>query len=126
MFFQSLHPHIRVLLLAPALLLGACSRQDAAPDAAALERARQRMPADPALAAVYERSCRSCHAESAAQAPLSGFAPHWQARLAQGMPTVLQHVHEGLRGMPARGYCNDCSDQDFEALVRFMSQPDSP
>lgn len=121
--FPSLH---RGLLLGVVCALAACSAQDAVPDAKALEHARQRLPADPVLAGLYERSCRGCHSEGAAQAPLSGFAPHWQSRLAQGMPTVLQHVREGLNGMPARGYCNDCSDQDFEALVRYMAQPDTP
>lgn len=102
------------------LLIG-CSAQDATPDAAAVARAAAIVPAQAALAAQYERSCRTCHSQVEAKAPLAGFGPHWTPRLAQGMPTLVSHVREGYLGMPARGYCNDCSDADYEALIRFMA-----
>lgn len=73
------------------------------------------------MAALYERSCRTCHSHQASQAPLAGFVPHWTPRLSQSMPVLVGHVRDGFKGMPARGYCNDCSDQDYEALIRFMS-----
>lgn len=110
-------------LLAGVVLLGACSGQSDKPAASALAYAQQAAPHDAGVAALYERSCRTCHSHEEAKAPLTGFAPHWRPRLAQGMPTLLGHVREGFNGMPARGYCNDCSDQDYEALIRFMSTP---
>lgn len=82
--------------------------------------AETRRPADVALAAKYERSCLSCHGVRGS-APLTGFAPHWTPRLAQGMPTLLAHTREGLRGMPAMGLCHDCSDDELRALITFMS-----
>lgn len=110
-------------LLASAALLVACFGATDTPDARALAYAQQATPHETSVVALYERSCRTCHSQQAAQAPLVGFAPHWAPRLTQGMPVLVGHVRDGYKGMPARGYCNDCSDQDYEALVRFMSTP---
>ena len=115
--------------LAVALVLvggAGCDRSSSEPDAKAKAVARDAVPSDPALAAVYERSCRTCHSHEEAKAPLTGFAPHWSGRLSQGMPTLLAHVRDGFNGMPARGYCNDCTDATYEALIRFMSANNNP
>lgn len=108
-------------MLASLAVLAACSNQSDTPDAQAIAYAQQVMPKDASMAALYERSCRTCHSQQASQAPLAGFEPHWKPRLAQGIPVLLGHVRNGFKGMPARGYCNDCTDQDYEALIRFMS-----
>lgn len=114
------HARLGVLWASVALVAG-CSAQSDTPDAQALAYAQHVVPQDASVAALYERSCRTCHSQQAAQAPLAGFVPHWTARLSQGMPLLVGHVRDGFKGMPARGYCNDCSDQDYEALIRFMS-----
>lgn len=111
------------LALGVLALLTACQQAPAGPSAADRRHAEDARPASAALAQTYERSCQTCHSQVASGAPLVGFAPHWQARLAQGMPTLLRHVREGLGGMPARGYCNDCGDAEFAALIVFMSTP---
>lgn len=108
-------------MLASGLQLAACSEESATPDAKAIAYAQQVMPQDANVAALYERSCRTCHSQQASLAPLAGFVPQWTPRLSQGMPVLLGHVRDGFKGMPARGYCNDCTDQDYEALIRFMS-----
>ena len=108
------------------LAMAGCDRSPQVPDVQAIAYARDAVPADPALAAIYERSCRACHSHEEAKAPLTGFAPHWAPRLAQGMPTLLTHVRDGFNGMPARGYCNDCTDASYEALIRFMSANNNP
>lgn len=103
------------------LSLAACQRVPPVPDANALQRAEVARPADGLLAQKYERSCQTCHSSRASTAPLTAFASDWQPRLAQGLPTLVAHAREGFKGMPARGYCNDCTDQDFAALITFMS-----
>ncbi|WP_244978309.1 c-type cytochrome [Castellaniella defragrans] len=110
-------------LCAAGLLLAACS--DPRPDAAALERAEALRPADPALAARYERSCIACHAQAASGAPLTGFAPHWTPRLRAGMDALVDHAEHGYQAMPARGLCQDCTRGDLRALTEFMSQTPS-
>jgi cytochrome c5 len=104
--------------------LWGCSAATKEPDAADLQRAQSSRPRDPHLAERYERSCMACHAARGSGAPLSGFAPHWHGRLAQGMDQLLKHALEGYNAMPARGQCNDCSPDDLRALTQFMSGKD--
>lgn len=84
-------------------------------------RAETLRPLDATLAERYERACLTCHATRSA-APLTGFAPAWQPRLAQGLNTLVTHAREGFKGMPAKGLCSDCSDADLLGLIVFMSQ----
>jgi cytochrome c5 len=102
------------------LLLVACGAETPAergkPSAASLE------PADAELAAIYNRSCRSCHAQGAAKAPLTGDVEAWSTRMDQGMEVMLDHAIIGYGGMPPMGMCFDCSETDFIALIEFMSQ----
>ena len=41
-------------------------------------------------------------------------------RVAAGEAQLLQHTLEGLNAMPPLGYCMDCTEADFRALIRFM------
>ncbi|MDO9165097.1 MAG: c-type cytochrome [Rhodoferax sp.] len=104
-------------------LLAACQEAPPVPTSADLQRAEQTLPSDAQLAQKYARSCHTCHANRASTAPLARFAADWRPRLRQGSAVLLGHVRDGFNGMPARGFCNDCSDQDFEALTAFMSTP---
>ena len=56
-------------------------------------------------------------------APLTGVTAQWKPRLDKGMPVLLRNVVEGVNGMPAGGQCFACTTDDYEALIRFMSQP---
>lgn len=107
------------------LLLVGCQQ---GPDRAQLEQyARTATPADPGLAETYQRSCQACHSRRDSTAPLTGDTDAWQPRLDQGMETLLLHVVEGYGGMPPYGLCMDCSAEDFERLIGFMSShPETP
>ena len=111
------------LVVALVLSLGGCQKTPEVPGPDALRWAESAKPRSALLAQKYERSCQACHSSRASTAPLVAFAPDWQARLPQGMPTLVNHARDGFKGMPARGYCNDCSDQELEALIVFMSTP---
>lgn len=80
-------------------------------------------PADPALAEIYHRSCRSCHGVQGSGAPLTGDVAAWQPRLELGMDTMVQRVIEGSGGMPPLGMCFDCDEAQFSALIEFMASP---
>ena len=121
---------LRILLvLAGFSLLSACSGQttDAAPapyvpDAAHVELAETHVPADATLAAIYDRACRACHALEGLGAPLAGDSAAWTPRLEErGLEGLMASVHSGKGTMPPMGYCADCSDDDFLALIGFMS-----
>ena len=78
-------------------------------------------PADAHLAAIYDRSCKTCHADPDAAAPLTGDTGSWQSRLDKGMDVLLDNVVNGYEGMPPFGLCMDCSVEEFEKLIQFMA-----
>ena len=78
-------------------------------------------PQDPDLAAIYERSCRSCHTVAATGAPLTGDKAAWAPRMDKGMEALLGSVVNGFGGMPPFGLCMDCSAEQFQALIQFMA-----
>lgn len=112
------------LSVAVSVSLSACSDKTpqapaSAPNTAAPETLS---PADPRLADLYERSCKACHTQSGGVTPLTGDAQAWQPRLAKGLPALLANVRQGFNGMPADGLCTECSDEDIQQLIRFMSR----
>jgi cytochrome c5 len=70
----------------------------------------------------YGKACATCHSAGVLGAPKKGDTSAWQPRLKQGTDTLLTHVRNGYKNMPAKGLCNDCSDADYIALIKFMSQ----
>lgn len=107
----------QVLVCALCAALAGCS-EEAAPS---LSTTAQAVPADTALAQLYTASCRQCHANPAAGAPLTGDAAAWAPRLAKGMDTLLEHSINGFQGMPPMGLCMQCSEAQFRALIAFMA-----
>lgn len=69
---------------------------------------------------VFNSACMACHATGAAGAPKVGDKAAWAPRIAQGMDTLLRHAVDGLRAMPPRGTCANCSDDDLKAAVTYM------
>ncbi|MQP67494.1 cytochrome c5 family protein [Niveispirillum sp. SYP-B3756] len=109
-----------LLCLNLLILLGGCERTAPVPDAATIAALR---PDNPHLSEIYATACMACHTMPDSGAPQTGMVSQWQPRLAKGMPTLLQNVVQGLNGMPAGGQCFACTTADYEALIRFMSQP---
>lgn len=69
----------------------------------------------------YMRYCYSCHAAGIASAPKVGNADHWAPRIAKGADALLKSTIEGIApGMPARGLCNQCSDQELADAIDYM------
>ncbi|MBB3169696.1 cytochrome c5 [Simiduia aestuariiviva] len=66
---------------------------------------------------VYSTKCVTCHGTGAAGAPKMGDAGQWAPRLAQGMDSLYANAINGLNGMPAKGLCMDCSDDEIKAAV---------
>ena len=105
-----------------ALLLTGChASPPPEPSDQDVTRADTLRPADAQLAAKYERACLACHGVRSA-APLTGFEPAWAPRLAKGADVLLQHALDGFNGMPAKGLCSDCTDDDLRNLIAFMSK----
>ena len=116
--------------LGTAILVAACSGHEdqpaqtviPEPAPAQIDYAERASPSDATLAAIYERSCKTCHAVTGMGAPLTGHADAWTLRSGQRSTNELvASVRNGLNAMPAMGYCQDCSDADFSALIEFMA-----
>lgn len=106
-----------VIACALAAGVAGCGEQAGAPATGAAAV----MPADPKLAKLYAQTCKACHTSAGNGAPQAGDRAAWEPRLAQGMPTLLEHTIRGFKGMPPLGSCMDCNEQEFEALIRFMA-----
>jgi cytochrome c5 len=71
----------------------------------------------------YNRYCFSCHASGIAGAPRTGDADAWAPRIARGDAALLAATIAGVPpGMPARGLCAQCSDQELAEAIDFMVQ----
>ena len=69
---------------------------------------------------VYNTSCKTCHGAGMAGAPKFGAADQWTARIGKGMDTLYVSAISGFQGMPPKGLCMDCSDDELKAAVDYM------
>ncbi|GAA5315885.1 MAG: cytochrome c5 family protein [Candidatus Pelagadaptatus aseana] len=71
-------------------------------------------------AEVYDTKCFTCHATGAAGAPKVGDVDGWAPRIGKGIDTLYTNALNGINGMPAKGLCMDCSDDEITAAVDHM------
>lgn len=69
---------------------------------------------------IYESKCATCHAIGAAGAPKFGDKAAWEPRIGKGMETLYASTINGFLGMPPKGLCMDCSDEELHATVDYM------
>jgi cytochrome c5 len=73
---------------------------------------------------IYNETCFACHAAGVAGAPKFGSKEDWGPRIAQGVPTLVQHAVSGFQGqkgvMPPKGGRADYSDDQIAAAVQYM------
>jgi cytochrome c5 len=102
-----------------ALCLSGCdARSTRALTAAELAQLK---PIDAHTAALYEHSCRACHAQPGTGAPLVHDHAAWDPRWAKGLDTLTAHAVLGFQAMPAGGQCATCTPNDYRAIIRFMA-----
>jgi cytochrome c5 len=73
---------------------------------------------------IFGQLCTGCHTSGASGAPKLEKAA-WAARIAQGIPTLVQHAINGYKGpdgnqMPAKGGNPALTDAQVEATVKWM------
>jgi cytochrome c5 len=73
-------------------------------------------------AELYAKTCTICHETGAANAPKRGDAAAWKPRLEKGEEALMASIHNGLNAMPPKGMCFDCTDEEFKALLDYMSK----
>ena len=71
--------------------------------------------------ATYIKYCASCHNAGVADAPKLGDAKKWDYRLKKGREALLQSTIDGIPpGMPKKGLCLSCSEQQLEDAIDYM------
>lgn len=74
---------------------------------------------------VYQTYCSACHGYGVAGAPKTGDKSAWEKRMTQGWDTIMSHAIGGYKGMPAKGNCLTCSDEDIRTSIEYiLSQSD--
>lgn len=75
--------------------------------------------------AIYEKTCKTCHAPGVMGAPKLGDKADWAERLKQGMATLEEHAIKGYKGkkgmMPPKGGNPKLSDDEVKAAVAYMA-----
>lgn len=100
----------RSLLLVPLIVGALCASAD---DGATLLDERQ--------ARLFGEICATCHVQPGIGAPIVGRPDDWADARARGLEQMLARTVDGYLGMPPLGTCGSCSEDDFRALIRFMS-----
>ncbi len=72
--------------------------------------------------AVYAKACSACHNGQLPMAPKRGDKAAWEPRMAKGMNAMVLSVTKGLNAMPRGGLCMDCSTEDYQAVIKVMSE----
>ncbi len=118
-------------LLAGGLLLAGCDNSEAPAkpieNGSAVDAGRAGTGQDQAAsrdpAEIYAQHCVHCHGTGMAGAPMVGPEHRliWSEEIEEeGFPTLVKIAIEGQNGMPPRGTCFDCSDEEIEATVLYM------
>lgn len=72
---------------------------------------------------IVEHFCSTCHAPNPMiplGAPKPGVASDWSARLEQGLELLFKHADEGLRAMPPRGGCFECTEKQLWLAIAAL------
>jgi glucose/arabinose dehydrogenase/cytochrome c5 len=71
-------------------------------------------------ARIFGYICSSCHSDPASAMPQLTDLSYWQPRLDGPVKTQYEAVLRGSGDMPARGLCENCSDQEIRDAVDYL------
>ena len=60
------------------------------------------------------------HNSGIAGAPKYGDVSAWALKLEKGIDAVYANAINGIRGMPARGTCMSCSDDEVKSAIDYI------
>lgn len=70
---------------------------------------------------VYNSNCMACHATGAAGAPKLGDNANWGDRVAaRGVDGLYSNALNGYNGMPPKGLCMSCSEDEIKGTVDYI------
>ena len=68
---------------------------------------------------VYSK-CQSCHDSGIMDAPRFGSLEDWAPRIERGIDDLLTVAIAGKGGMPPKGTCMDCSDNELKSAIQYI------
>jgi cytochrome c5 len=69
---------------------------------------------------IYEKYCQACHTTGSGGSPKLGDAAAWAPRVKDGIDKVYQKAITGFGGMPPKGTCMTCTDEDIHHAVDYI------
>lgn len=106
---------------APAAKTAPAPAAEAAPAVVATAEAAPAATGSVDAAGIYQKTCSVCHAAGVANAPILGNKEKWAPHIAKGKEVLYTSSINGTAlGMPPRGTCAACSDDDLKAVVDYM------
>ncbi|MGY0218232.1 c-type cytochrome [Endozoicomonadaceae bacterium StTr2] len=74
--------------------------------------------------AIFNQYCGACHNSGLLGAPKVNDDASWNARLqaAGDFTGLLNNAINGIKAMPPKGTCMDCTDDEISATITYMSK----
>ena len=69
---------------------------------------------------IYNSKCAGCHTSGVMGAPKFASLEDWAPRVGLGLEKLTLSAIAGKGGMPAKGTCMDCTDDDIKITVQYM------
>jgi len=69
---------------------------------------------------IYNANCIGCHSSGVMGAPKYASLEDWAPRIDLGLEKLTLSAIAGKGGMPAKGTCMDCSDNEIKVTVQYM------
>ena len=69
---------------------------------------------------IYNSKCAGCHTSGVIGSPKFASLEDWAPRIGLGLEKLTLSAIAGKGGMPAKGTCMDCSDNDIKITVQYM------
>lgn len=70
--------------------------------------------------AIYNQYCAGCHANGGGGAPKFGDSAQWSPLVKQGLNSLYENAIKGIGGMPPKGTCDTCTDEQIRFTVDYM------
>ena len=69
---------------------------------------------------IYNSKCAGCHSSGVMGSPKFASLEDWAPRVGLGLEKLTLSAIAGKGGMPAKGTCMDCTDNDIKITVQYM------
>ena len=69
---------------------------------------------------IYNSKCASCHSSGVMAAPKYASLEDWSTRIDAGLEKLTLSAIAGKGGMPPKGACMDCTDNEIKLTVQYI------